>query len=274
MLQKIRYLINLMIKPIVSVKRHRHLLYEFISREIKSRFAGTMAGGLWVLINPFITIIVYVFIFSMVLRIQVSAEETGTDSFLIYFLSGFFPWILVSESLSRSVGVLIENANLITKVVFPVELLPVGTVISSFVINGIGFLLFCIYLVAKGYFNISWFFLIALVLLQILFAGGLSYLFAATCVFIRDIREVLGILLMVWFYATPIIYPVSMVPDSFKTVLNLNPMKIFIDLYRDFLLRHHIDGMAFLYLCITTVLIYGAGAIFFMRAKPAFGDVL
>lgn len=251
-----------------------HLLWSFVARDIKGRFVGSYAGNLWVLINPLATIVTYLFIFSIVLRVQVSAAETGTDNFTIYFLSGFFPWFMFAESLSRSVVVLIENANLITKVYFPVELLPVGVVVSSFIINGIGYLCFLAVLVVLGFAGISWGWLLVFFFLQALFTWGLANLLSALCVFIRDMKEILAILLMVWFYATPIVYPASLLPETFRPAMRCNPMWGFVELYRDVLLKQQADIGQVAYMGAVSILVYALGTWFFMRAKNAFGDVL
>jgi len=261
-------------KPVESLISHHYLLRGFVVKDIQGRFVGSMGGNFWVLLNPLATIISYLFIFSIVLRVTVSASETGTDNFTIYFLSGFFPWFMFAESLSRSVVVLIENAALITKVSFPVELLPTGTVISSFIVNGIGMLCFLVFLIFTGFFHWVWVGLIYLIFMQILFTWGLSNLLAALCVFIRDMKELLAIILMIWFYATPIVYPVSLLPEGFQKFMTLNPMWNFIDLYRSILLRNQFDLTLAINAGIIAFIFYGLGTWFFMRSKNAFGDVL
>ena len=260
--------------PLASARNHRHLLKEFVIRDVKGRFAGSMGGVLWTLINPAANIAIYIFLFSLVLRIQVTARETGTDSFVIFFLTGMFPWLIFSEGLSRSVSCLVDNANLITKVVFPVELLPLSVVLSALVVNGIGMLLFLTCLLPAGCMHVSWLLLLILISAQVVFTWGLACMLAAVCVFLRDIRELLGIALLVWFYATPIIYPFSMVPAQMRAFMTFNPMCTFVGLYRDALLVHQIHWLSVVYICIFSVVSYGIGAWFFMRAKPAFGDVL
>ena len=271
---RIIHVFRLVKAPLVSARSHLHLLKAFVIRDIKGRFAGSMGGLLWTLVSPLATIIVYLFVFSIILRVQVSVEETGTDSFAIFFLSGLFPWLLFSEGLSRSVGCLIEKANLITKVVFPVELLPASTVLSAFVVNGVGMLLFVGYLLFAGYFHVTWLLLLFLIPAQLLFTWGIGCILAAACVFIRDVRELLGIVLMVWFFATPIIYPLSMVPDSIRQIISLIPMYEFVELYRDILLTHQFHWAQILKISLLSLVFYGIGAWFFMRSKPAFGDVL
>lgn len=260
--------------PLLSLKNHIHLFKEFVMRDIRGRFAGTAGGMLWSLLNPLVTILVYIFIFGNVIRIPLTVQETGTDRFAVYFFTGFFPWLFLSESLSRSAGVLLENANLITKVVFPVELLPMGTVCSVFLINGTGALITLIYMGAIGYFHFTWLMLLFFIPVYLTFICGLSFLIAAISVFIRDMREILGIILMVWFYAVPIIYPISMVPESIRDLVIWNPVTRFVFLYRELILLHRIHWMLFVEITLISLLIYGIGSWFFMRAKSAFGDVL
>ncbi len=266
--------IKLIFTPFCSVRTHSHLLREFISKEIKGRFAGSVAGILWTLINPLANIAVYLFIFSLIMRIQVTPAESGTDRFVVFFLSGFFPWLIFSESLSKSAGVLIQNANLIVKVVFPVELLPAGTVFSTALVHLIGMTFFLLYLIFLGCFHPSWLILFYAIPALMVFAWGLCSFFSAICVFIRDIGELLSILLMLWFYATPIIYPMSLVPESFRAALELNPLNLYISLIRNALLFHQIIGQEILLTGICSLLSYALGSWFFMRSKSAFGDVL
>jgi lipopolysaccharide transport system permease protein len=269
-----RQIPRLMKAPLASAAAHRRLLREFVVREVKGRFAGSAAGVLWTLIHPLATIVVYLFLFSVVMRVQVSVEQTGTGRFAVFFLSGLFPWLLFAESLSRSVGSLVDNANLITRVVFPVELLPMSTVAATFIVNGVGMTLFLGYLAIGGYGHTTWALLLLLVPMEIAFTLGAVFLVTAACVFLRDVRELLGIVLMVWFFGTPILYPASMIPHSLRLFFRLNPMAFFVDLYRDALLVHEIHWMPLAIAGLLAAVSYGIGAWFFMRAKPAFGDVL
>lgn len=256
------------------IRTHRYLLKEFVIKDIKGRFIGSMGGNLWVLLNPLATIITYWFIFSIVLRVTVGREETGTDNFSIYFLTGFFPWFIFAESLSRSAVSLLENAQLITKVVFPVALIPASVVFSAFIVNGIGMVCFLLFLIALGFCHLTWLALPYLVVAQILFTWGISNFLAALCVFVRDVKELLAIILMVWFYFTPIVYPLSLLPKPFQKLMVMNPMWDFINLYRQILLQQRIDWGLALGIGILSLTVYAMGTWFFMRLKNAFGDVL
>jgi lipopolysaccharide transport system permease protein len=269
-----RFSLRLALSPFVASWSHRGLLRSFVVKEISGRFEGTFAGALWAVLQPLAMLVAYFFVFSLVLRVQVTFEEHGTDSFAIFFLSGMLPWLFFTDALNRSVGCVLDNADLITKVVFPVELLPSGKVLASLLLNGVGILIFLIYLFFKGYFGIAWALILVLMAFQVLFTFGIACFLSAASVFIRDIREVLSVVLMIWFFATPILYPVSMLPGPFKSIVAFNPMGIFTHLYRELMLRHIVAWGDFSQAAVLAVLVCVLGMWFFVRAKPAFGDVL
>ncbi len=265
---------GLLASPMASAGSHPYLLREFVAKDVKGRFAGSMGGLLWTVINPLAMILVYIFAFSIVLRVRVTAAETGTDIFAVFFLAGLFPWLFCMEGLSRSMGCVTGNANLVTKVVFPVELLPLGMVLAVFLTNGLGMLVFLGYLALEGYAHFTWLLVGLLAVLQLVFVWGVASFLAAASVFFRDLNELVNILLRLWFFATPIIYPISMVPEAFRPVMFFNPMAHFVTLYRELLLVHRVDWASLGEVAVFSALCYAGGTWFFMRARGAFGDVL
>jgi len=262
------------LSPFYSIYYHWNLLQGFIVRDIKGRFAGSFGGLIWTVLTPLATIIAYFFVFSLVLKISVTPEETGTDKFVIFFLCGFFPWTMFAESLTKSVGILVGEASIITKVVFPVELLPISAVLTTFLINCIGFLLFLVYLAFNGYLNVSWFFIPIALIIEMMFVLGLSFFLSALCVFVRDIGELLNIVIMLWFFGTPVIYPISMVPEKFEFIYSLNPMVGFVNFFKKAVLMDIVDIRFLMGMLACAVVSYLIGAWFFIRSKAAFGDVL
>jgi len=260
--------------PLSLMVHKRELLKEFVIREIKGRLAGTFGGVLWTVMSPLATIVAYFFVFSLVLRVSVTVKETGTNSFSFFFLTGFFPWIMFADSLAKSASVLVNEASLITKVVFPVELLPISAVIATFIVNGIGFFLVLIILAFNGFVYWTWAYLPLLIVILAFFTFGLSFFLSALDVFLRDTSEVLNIIIMLWFFGTPVIYPYSMVPAKLLKFFYLNPMSLFVTQFRNAVLVHKIDFMSMLLLSALSLLSYAIGFWFFKKAKPAFGDVL
>jgi len=260
--------------PIFSAVRYHHLLWGFVSRAVKGRFAGLMGGFLWIIFSPLANILVYFFIFSIIFKIKVVIAETGTSNFLIFFLAGYCPWLILAESLTYSTGILIQNTSTITRVIFPVELLPLSAVLSSTLLNIFGFFLFLAYIALAGFGSITWAYALPVLLLQIFFTIGIAFFLSALNVFIRDVQEMLPIIIMIWFHVTPIIYPLSLVPEAARPILLWNPMAMFVLLYRDAFLLHQLHWVWLLRVTIMAAASYLIGTWFFMRARPAFGDVL
>jgi lipopolysaccharide transport system permease protein len=254
--------------------RYRHLLHGFLHQDITGRFVGSMGGLLWSVITPLANILIYIFVFSVIMRITITKEESGTDQFVIYLLSGLLPWMAFSEAISRSTPMLIEKAGLITKVAFPVHILPYVGVFSAFMLNGLGLGLFLLYLVVNGYADWHWFYLPLLVILHGLFTLGMAALTAALCVFLRDLQQLMTLLITVWFFITPIIYPISMVPPEFRAWIEWNPLYYVADLYRQILLQGSCDFTQLGITALICISVYLSGGWFFMRVRHAFGDVL
>ncbi len=146
--------------------------------------------------------------------------------------------------------------------------------LSAYIVNGIGFVLFLLYLAIIGYLHLTWLFLPVVVVALFFFSWGIASFLSAAAVFIRDIQELLGIVLMVMFFSTPIIYPPSMVPKDLSWFLYVNPMAVFVSVIRDVILRHQNHPGTMIAVVALGFFSYVLGSWFFMRAKSAFGDVL
>lgn len=254
--------------------KHYPLLRGFLRQDIHGRFAGSMGGVFWSVLTPLAHILIYLFVFSVIMRVRVPIEEAGTDRFVVFMLAGLLPWMAFAEALGRAPGFLLEKANLITKVSFPVEILPYVNTASPFMLNGIGFGLFLVYLLFLGYFHPIWACLPLVILCHALFTAGLVALLSALSVFLRDLQHIIALLVSIWFFLTPIIYPLSMVPEGFQRWMQVNPMYPFIELYRQVLLQHSLPLEMLAVAGTLALLSYSAGGWFFMRIKHAFGDVL
>jgi len=259
---------------LVAPFRFKTLFKGFVSQEIRGRYAGSIGGLAWSVLTPLANLLIYIFVFSVIFQIRLKPIETGTDSFVVYLLVGLLPWIAFSEALGSSPGIILNKANLITKVAFPFEILPVAEVVVTFILNGLGFMLLIGYLVIKGYFHWMWLYLPLVVMTQVLFTLGLVILIAGLSVFVRDIRQFIGVVLQLWMYLTPILYPVSMVPEKFMGIFKLNPMYPFIELYHQILLQHTISWGLVAYATALAVFFFLSGVAFFGRARHAFADVL
>jgi lipopolysaccharide transport system permease protein len=253
---------------------HKTLFWGFVNQEIKGRYAGSMGGLLWSLITPMANMFIFIFVFSVVFKIRLKPVETGTDSFVAFLLAGLLPWIAFSEAVSSSTGMFLGKANLITKVAFPLELVPTSGILVTFILNGLGFVLFLFYLIFEGYCNLTWLILPVITAVFMVFTLGVVVLIASLSVFIRDIQQVLASVLTLWMYLTPILYPIQMVPESLRFFMEINPVNPFIELYHQVLLQHVISvdllGRALGFAMISFI----AGVWFYNKSRNAFADVL
>lgn len=275
-----------------SLQKNRRLLTDLVGRDLRARYVGSSMGFFWSVIFPIVNLVVYMFVFSVVLDARWNPNQAKEETALL-MLGGIIVWQAFAESVSRMTNTLVENQNLIQKVVFPSEVLPPYLVLSSLInmLIGTGITLLGVawfaYLHPIEYpagvqparvLCLGWslFSLPVLMLLQAVFTLGLGYLFAALNLFLRDIYHVMGVALQVWMFLTPIFYPPQKVVDAQMTwVLKINPMYWLIDSYRNALLYG-------IWPKVPVLLEFGAvaaclfvlGATFFLRQKPRFPDLL
>jgi len=267
-------MLNLLKLWLLSPLIHQRLFRNFVKQEFTGRYVGSIGGAFWLLITPAANIMIYVFIFSYILNVKLQIDVVGTDQFVIFLLTALFPWMAFSEALSRSTNLLVEQSSLITKVSFPVQILPMIATATPFLINGVGFVLFLGYLGYAGFLSINWFWLPLIIGLQVMFTAGLVAIISALAVFMRDLQQIVGLALSVWFYATPIIYPVYILPEKGQQFLMLNPMFSFVELYRAVLLQEALPLVHLIPAASVSVICFFFGGWLFMRIKHAFGDVL
>lgn len=254
--------------------RFRTLFWGFVSNEIRGRFAGSVGGFVWSLLTPLANMLIYIFVFSVVLKIRLKPMETGTDNFAVFLLAGMLPWAAFSEALSSATDIFLGRANLITKVAFPLEVLPLTGIVVPFFLHGLGFGMFLGYLIFEGYFHLGWLWLPIVVAVHMVFTLGAVILISSLSVFLRDVKQFIGTALSLWFFLTPIIYPLSMVPEKVRWLFKLNPLYPFIELYHQVLLLNNLSWVLLAYASGVAALFLGGGIIFFERSKSAFADVL
>ena len=239
-----------LIEKLVEIYKLRYLIHTLVAKDLKVKYKGSVLGFLWSLLNPLLMLIVYTVAFKYIIRIRI-------ENFAIFFLCGFLPWNFLSSSLSMGAGSISENPDLIKKIFFPREILPISTVFF----NLIQFLLTFIILVpALFIFKIelgaALAFLPFLIIIQMIFVLGCTFILSALSVFYRDIRHFLEIFLQVWFWLCPIIYPITMIPERFRFYYMFNPFAIFIKCYRTILLENGIPSLEAFAILITISLIF------------------
>ena len=225
-----------MLANLESLFRYRALVQSLVARELKARYRGSVLGFFWSFVNPLLLLLIYSFVFTVVLP---GVHPPELEPFALFMFCGILPWTWFSSSLLEASNVLIAGGNLIRKVLFPAEVLPIVTVLAGLVHFCLGlpilaaFLIY--YRVPVSLADLAWFPVIVLV--QLVLSLGLALLVAALTVHFRDVRDLLANLLTLWFFATPIIYPLSQAPPNVRWVLNLNPFTHLAVAYQEVLFR-------------------------------------
>ena len=201
---------------------YRGLIQILVARELKARYRGSVLGFFWSFVNPLLLLLVYSFVFTAILD---RGDIAGLEPYAVFLFCGLLPWIWFSSSLNESANILIVNGNLIKKVVFPVEILPVVAVVSNLChfVFGLpvlfGFLAY--YAIPLRLAELIWFPVVVAV--QLCLTLGLAMILAALTVHFRDVKDLLANVLTLWFFATPILYEMSALPPGTKVIMDLNP---------------------------------------------------
>lgn len=253
----------------------RTLLFQLVRRDFEQRFIGSAIGWIWGLIHPLVLLLSWTFVFNYCLKMQVPAGE-GTTSYPLWLFAGMLPWLLFSEAVQRSASSVTEHSNLITKTVFPAEMIPVSVFLSSLASHLLGVVLI---VAATGIVmnQVSVF----LVLLPVYFlligllAIGIGWIVASLHVFVRDTAQVVAVVLLLWFWLTPIFIAEDLFPARMRFLVVGNPFYYLVRGYRKVLLGGALPSVEDL----AIVAVYGAaafvlGGLFFRHMKRGFADVL
>jgi lipopolysaccharide transport system permease protein len=262
--------------PARSIWTNRKLIGSMVRRDILARSRGSFGGAMWTFLNPLLLMATYFFVFGVVLQ-QKFGADTSRTGYVLYFLAGMLPWLPFSEAVGRSPYVVIEHRNFVKKLVFPLETLPVNLVIAGAVTEAFALAIFIAgLLAARGSVPWSVLWLPALLVPQLLLAAGLCWFLSALGVFVRDLGQIIGFLLTLWFFLTPICYAESQkIPAAVARVLSYNPILVLVRGYRAIFLEGHAPAFGPLAaLWIGSGLIALLGHAWFHRLRRSFADVI
>ncbi len=261
--------------PFARLRRYTSLLAMLAGRDLAVRYRGAFLGGLWALLQPLAMLALYTFVFSIVLRVKMGSDASP-HTFALYLMAGLLPWLAISEGLGRSVTAVLDNANLVKKVVFPLEVLPAVPVASALVAQGIGTALLLIAIPALGRPLHATILLVPLLLIpQLLLTLGLAWLVASLGVFVRDLGQFMSLALTTWMFLTPIFYAADAVPAEFRVIFNFNPLVPLVDAFRRVLLEGALpEPASFGLLTAVGAVIFALGLAWYRRCKRLFADVL
>ena len=275
-LKKVASIFNLISLPRI-VLRQRNLLWQLVKRQIQQRYQGSVLGLVWSFVQPLMMLLVYTFVFSVVFNAKWGIErEEGRGTFAIVMFCGMTMFTLFSEAVGQGCLCIVNNQNLVKKVVFPIEILPVAQVLVTYTIGLVWILLLFIgSIVVLGFCGWTMLLLPLVMLPLVLFTLGISFFLASLGVYIRDTSYVVGVVLQMLFFATPIFYPISAVPKDLRWILECNPLTVFIEQARRVFLYGMMPDWGFLGIAaVISVVVLQLGFFFFSQTKRGFADVL
>ncbi|MCS6953888.1 MAG: ABC transporter permease [Bryobacterales bacterium] len=264
-----------LIYPVRTLWRHRSLIRSMARRDVAGRYRGSFAGLFWTVLNPLLLVLTYFFVFGIVLRTRFGTDPSRAG-FALYFLAGMLPWLPFSEALGRAPSVLLEHRTFVKKLVFPLEILPTAQVAAGLVTQGFALAVFLTLLVIlRGEVPSSAVWLPALLVPQVLLTLGLCWFLAALGVYVRDLAQVNGFLLTLWFFLTPICYPEASLPQEALWLLAMNPMFVLVRGFRAALLEGQAPAFDPLWkLWLAAAAVFVLGHAFFYRLRRNFADVI
>jgi lipopolysaccharide transport system permease protein len=255
-------------------RHHAFLLKELVKRDFQGRYAGSLLSFLWSFVQPLWLLALFTFVFSVVLKLRIDQYAVGTDNFGVFLFCGLLPWTAVNEGLLRSTTAITDNAEMVKKLRFPSEILVLSVILGALLHQAIAAGVFLVVLAVLG--ELSWRSLpwLAVALpLQVGLTLGLGLLLAPAHVFFRDTAQVLGMALTGWFYLTPIVYPLGMVPERLAPWIEANPLTALVGIYRSaFLGQEAAFSASTLGLIAAAAALPAVGIWLFRRLKPAFVD--
>ena len=255
--------------------KNSYMIRSMVIRDLNTRYVGSLLGIFWSVIHPLTQLILYYFIFAVVFKIKLGPEYGGTN-YAIWLIAGLLPWMFFAETVTKGATAVVEQSNLIKKMVFPSEIFPIVNLMAAMVshIIGITILIFFLLLSGNG-LSLQILLVFPYMLIATVFALGISWFVSSVNVFLRDVGQVIGVIVNIWFYLTPIVYTSASIPGKLQGLFRLNPMLYVVEGYRMALLgKINIVIISLSYLLLVTVAILVIGALTFRRLKPIFADVL
>jgi lipopolysaccharide transport system permease protein len=249
----------------------RDLLWAWASRIVRARYQQSFLGGLWIIVQPTATALIFTVIFTVFVPVN-----TGDIPYVVFSYTALVPWLLLANSLNDMVSSIVDNMQLVTKIYFPREILPLAAMFARLLdfLVASGLLAVLILYFRVPLFPAGWLYLPIILAIQLALILGVGLAMAALNVFYRDIKPLLALIVQLWFYASPIIYPVSAVPERLRPFYFLNPMAGVLEAYRAVLLYGVAPDSTLLPAAVVAALIFVAGCWFFKRVEFQFADVV
>jgi lipopolysaccharide transport system permease protein len=255
--------------------RYRYFIASSVRNEFRARVARSQLGAAWMVLQPLAQVAIFALVLSEVLAARLPGT-TNTHAYAIYLMAGSLAWSLFNEITGRCLNVFVENAGLLKKIVFPRICLPIVVVGSALVNSLLLFLAMVLIFALMGHMpGLELLWLLPVLALTVAFALGLGLLLGVLNVFLRDVGQVMAIVLQLWFWLTPIVYMPSIVPAAYRPMFELNPLYPIVRASQQIILYQRApDGAGLLWVAGLSVLLLGAALLLFRRASPDMVDVL
>lgn len=259
-----------MVKHFKDLYDYRQMIFSLVRKELRGRYKGSVLGFMWTFINPLLQLMVYTVVFSVIMR-------AGIEKFYLYLFIGLVPWLFFSGSITGGAACIMNQKDMVKKIYFPREVMPISYVLSGFV-N----MLFCFIVVFAvilfsgiGFNFIALLYLPVIMVVEFVMALGCAMLASALTVYFRDLEYILGILTMAWMYFTPVVYSMDMVPERLRPIFNLNPMTPVINAYRDVLYYRQYPHLSTLVQgLVLGIIVLVVGSISFNKLQKGFAEEL
>ena len=249
---------------------YREMIISLVKRDLKGKYKGSVLGFMWMFLNPLLQLCIYTIAFSVIMK-------NGIDKYYLYLFVALVPWIFFSTCLTGGTYVILGQQDMVKKIYFPREELPIAFTTSQFV----NMILSFVVILAVVFFNgiriplLAWGCLIIVMLIEYLMALGITFIASALTVYFRDLQHIFSILSMGWMYLTPILYSVDMIPEKFLFIFNLNPLTPVITAYRDILYYGCIPQIdTLLRAAMMGIIVLVIGELVFSKLQRGFAEEL
>jgi len=255
---------------------NKYLLSTLIKKDIEQRYKGSVLGILWAILVPLLMLAIYTFVFSEIFHAKWNIASDDKYEFAMVLFCGLSAFNMVSEIMSRSTNLIADNTNYVKKVIFPLELLPVVITFSALFNCVISYaILILAKLLLTGEVSVTIYQMIILFIPLCIFCVGISLNISALSVYLKDIRNVISILVMILMYISPVFFSLSAVPAKFRILCEINPMTYIIENFRNVVLYgQNVNVIYFVKSLIISVGLFIIGSVIFERTKVGFADVL
>lgn len=232
---KIIHILNIRIKKVYF---SRHALWEMSLKQLRSKYAVSVLGIFYAFVNPLLVMLAITFVFSVIFKTEIK-------NFPFFVLSGLFPWMFFSSSLSEVTESILSKQSILRQFNIPREILPLSSIMSNFFNFLIGWVaLYPLFVFFNPKIILLLPFFICILILSLIFISGLGLLLSVSNIFFRDVGQLLGVFLMFWFWVTPVFYQAEMIPQGFRWIANFNPMTPFVIYYQDVVYKGQVPGFS------------------------------